>query len=183
MKFMSSSTLLALGMSLGAHAAEEPANVSSIAGIYSSAHTIKTADTTIETMGYVEIDRLGRISAYEFQSEGAGSTGSGCYVLARGTATNAGLQGRMLTPGISPMGDAAFQTIAGDGDLFGILADRSAGKDMRWFFHWGKPNSTVTIVGSHNVVNAAHQASYSISGPALTSPTPGQLRSMLCPTE
>ncbi|MBC8732185.1 TonB C-terminal domain-containing protein [Paraburkholderia sp. UCT2] len=51
---------------------------------------------------------------------------------------------------------------------------------MQWFFHWGRANSTVTINGSKNIVNSVKQSSYSISGPALASPTPAQLRSMLC---
>jgi hypothetical protein len=161
-------------------AGEKADDVSSVAGVYSSAHTITLDGAKFDTSGYVEIDRTGRISAFERQGEGPDSAGSGCYVPASGTATNAGLQGRMLTPGVSPMGAPVFQTLAGDSDVFGILAEPGANGNMRWFFHWGKPNSTATIVGSHNLVNASHQATYSISGPALTSPTPDQLQSMLC---
>jgi hypothetical protein len=51
---------------------------------------------------------------------------------------------------------------------------------MRWFFHWGRPNSTATIEGSHNVVTASNGATYAINGPALASPTPEELQGMRC---
>jgi TonB family protein len=158
-------------------------NVSSLAGVYSSAHPITIDGVKVPTNGYVEIDRNGQITAFEQDDEGPASAGSGCYRLAAGTATNAGLQGRILTPGVSPRGDSVYQTLAGDGDTFGILVEPGASGEMQWFFHWGRANSTVTINGSKNVVNSVQQSSYSISGPALASPTPAQLRSMLCHTD
>jgi hypothetical protein len=180
MKLILFSLFLGPGLIFHAHAGEMTNDVSSIAGIYSSAHTIKIDGAKIETSGFVEIDRAGRVSAYERQGEGPNSAGSGCYVLASGTATNAGLQGRILTPGVSPMGAPVYQTLAGDSDTFGILVEPNANRGMRWFFHWGKSGSTATIDGSRNVVNAAHQTNYSISGPALASPTPDTLQGMLC---
>lgn len=149
-------------------------------GVYSSAHPITINGVKVQTNGYIEIDHAGRITAFEQEGEGSTSIGSGCYLLAAGTATNAGLQGRILTLGVSPRGDTAYQTRAGDYDTFGILVEPAANGGMRWFFHWGGPNSTVTLNGSRNVANSSNRSSYSISGPALASPTPDQLRSMLC---
>ncbi|MDR6491493.1 energy transducer TonB [Paraburkholderia sp. 22099] len=171
---------LALGLAGYAQTGNCADNVSSLAGVYSSAHPITIDGAKVPTNGYIEIDQNGRITAFEQDDEGPASVGSGCYRLAAGTATNAGLQGRILTLGVSPRGDAVYQTLAGDGDTFGILVKPAASGDMQWFFHWGRANSTVTINGSKNVVNSLQQLSYSISGPALTSPTPAQLRGMLC---
>jgi hypothetical protein len=182
MKFrlVSFTSFLALWFAACAHAGDYPKDVSSVAGVYSSAHPVTIDGVKVQTSGYIEIDQAGHITAFEQEGEGPTSVGSGCYVVADGTATNAGLQERILTLGVSPLGDTAFQTRAGDYDTFGILIEPAANGGMRWFFHWGKPNSTVTIDGSRNVVNSSNQASYSISGPALASPTPDQLRSMLC---
>ncbi len=178
-RFASPSSLLALGLAACAHVGWA-SDVSALAGVYSSAHQVTINGVKLLTTGYIEINQTGSITAFEQEGEGPAAVGSGCYLLASGTATNAGLQGRTLMLGESPMGDAVYQTIAGDKDLFGILVEPAANGDMRWFFHWGKPNSTVTVIGSQNVVNASNQASYSINGPALSSPTPDQLRSMLC---
>ena len=178
-KFVSSTALLALGLAACARA-EQPNDVSSLAGVYSSAHSVTVNGARLQTNGYIEIDRAGHITAFEQGGEGETSAGSGCYVLANGTATNAGLQGRILTRGVSPVGEAAFQTRAGDDDTFGILLEPGANGQLRWFFHAGRPNSTVTVNGYRNVVNAANHASYSISGPALATPTPDELRGMLC---
>jgi TonB family protein len=155
-------------------------NVVSLAGVYSSAHPVTIDGVKMTTNGYVEIGLNGQITAFEQDDEGPASVGSGCYRLAAGTATNAGLQGRILTPGVSPRGDAVYQTLAGDSDTFGILVEHAASGGMQWFFHSGRANSTVTINGSKNIVNSVKQSSYSISGPALASPTPAELRSMLC---
>lgn len=174
---------LALGLAGYVQTGNCADNVSSLAGVYSSAHPIKINDVRVPTNGYIEIDQNGRITAFEQDGEGPTSVGSGCYRLAAGTATNAGLQERILTPGVSPRGDAVYQTLAGDGDTFGILVEPGASGDMQWFFHWARANSTVTINGSKNVVNSTKQLSYSISGPALASPTPEQLHNMLCHTD
>ncbi|PQV51959.1 hypothetical protein [Paraburkholderia sp. BL21I4N1] len=173
-------SLLALAVAGCAQTGSAPNSVSSLAGVYSSAHPITFKTGKLLTNGYVEIDHDGRITAFERKGEGPASIGSGCYVLAAGTATNAGLQGRTLTLGVSARGDTVYQTIAGDDDTFGILVKRNATEGMRWFFNWGKQNSTVTINGSHNVISSSNQSTYSITGPALTSPTPEQLRGMLC---
>ncbi|KQV49625.1 hypothetical protein [Massilia sp. Root335] len=170
--------MLALGTS--GRAAAQANDVSFVAGVYSSAHTITIGGAKVETSGYGDIDRSGRITAFEQQGEGPDAAGSGCYVLARGTATNAGLQGRHLTFGVSPTGAPVFQTLAGDSDIFGILVEPGAHGTMRWFFHWGRPNSTATIEGSHNVVTASNGATYAINGPALASPTPEELQGMRC---
>jgi hypothetical protein len=179
-RLASLTSFLVLWLAACAHVGGYPNDVSSVAGVYSSAHPIAIGGVKVQTNGYIEINQTGQITAFEQEGEGPTSVGSGCYVLADGTATNAGLQGRILTPGVSPLGDTAFQTRAGDYDTFGILVEPGANGDMRWFFHWGKPNSTVTVDGSRNVVNSSNRASYSISGPALASPTPDQLRRMLC---
>ena len=176
-------SLLALGFAGYAPTGNCANDVSSFAGVYSSAHTVTIDGVRTPTNGYIEIDHDGRITAFEQDGEGPTSVGSGCYRLAAGTATNAGLQERILTPGVSPRGDAVYQTIAGDADTFGILVEPAASGGMRWFFHFGGPNSTVTINGKMNVVNSTNQSSYSISGPALSSPTPERLRSMLCHTD
>src|SRR5471032_992355 len=147
-------------------------NVSSLAGVYSSAHPIKIDGVRVPTNGYIEIDQNGQITAFEQDGEGPASVGSGCYRLATGTATNAGLQERILTPGVSPRGDAVYQTLAGDGDTFGVLVAPGASGDMQWFFHSSRGNNTVTVNGTKNVINSTKQLSYSISGPALASPTP-----------
>jgi len=178
-RFVSLAVLLALGLVGYAHTGFAK-DVSSLAGVYSSAHPITVNGVKVQTNGYIEIDHTGRITAFEQQGEGPASIGSGCYLLAAGSATNAGLQGRILTLGVSPRGETAYQTLAGDYDTFGILAEPASSGSMRWFFHWGPKNSTVTINGSRNVVNSSNDASYSISGPALASPTPDQLRSMIC---
>ncbi|MFL9874019.1 energy transducer TonB [Paraburkholderia megapolitana] len=179
-RYISVISLLALGLAGYVPTGHCASDVSSFAGLYSSAHTVTINGVRTPTNGYIEIDRDGRIAAFEQDGEGPISVGSGCYRPAVGTATNAGLQGRILTPGVSPRGDAVYQTLAGDGDTFGILVEPAASGEMRWFFHSGRGNSTVTINGKKNVVNSENQSSYSISGPALASPTPEQLRNMLC---
>lgn len=158
-------------------------NVSSFAGVYSSAHFITMDGVRLPTNGYIEIDENGQITAFEQEGEGPASAGSGCYRLAVGSATNAGLQKRILVPGVSPQGDTVYQTLAGDGDTFGILAEPSANGNMQWFFHSSRGNNTVKINGTKNVVNSTQQLSYSISGPALASPTQDQLRNMVCHTD
>lgn len=178
-RFASRTLFLALGL-IGCARMGFAKDISSLAGVYSSAHPITINGVKVQTNGYIEIDHNGHITAFEQKGEGPASAGSGCYVLAAGSATNAGLQGRILTLGFSPRGDTAFQTRAGDYDTFGILVEPAANGGMQWFFHWGERNSTVTINGNRNVVNSSNQASYSISGPALASPTPDQLRSLLC---
>jgi TonB family protein len=178
-RFVPFASFLALGLAGCAHAALAD-DVSSLAGVYSSAHPVTVNGVKVQTNGYIEIDGTGRITAFEQEGEGPHSAGSGCYLLAIGTATNAGLQGRSLTIGVSPRGDTVYQTLAGDSDTFGILAEPASNAGMRWFFHSGPRNSTVTINGNSNVVNSTDGASYSISGPALASPTPDQLRSMIC---
>jgi len=165
-----------------AHPGGTVRNVSDLAGTYSSAHPITINGLRVSTNGYLTIDRAGRITAYEQEGEGPSSAGAGCYRLATGVATNAGLQGRVLAPGLTPKGDAIFQTQAGDFDTFGILAEPGGDGTMRWYFHAGVPNSTVLIVGMQNVVNSSNHASYSISGPPLTSPSADELRGMLCPS-
>ncbi|WP_167338355.1 hypothetical protein [Paraburkholderia oxyphila] len=155
-------------------------NVSSLAGVYSTAHPLTVDGVKVQTDGFIEIEPNGRITAFERDGEGPASVGNGCYRRASGTATNAGLQGRILTSGISPRGDGVYQTLAGNGDIFGILVEQGTNGGMRWFFHSGRANSTVTINGNKNVVNSTDKSSYSISGPALASPTPEQLHSMLC---
>lgn len=182
-KYISVISFLALGFAGYARPGNCANNVSSLAGVYSSAHPVTINGVRVTTNGYVEIDQSGRITSFEQDGEGQSSVGRGCYRLAAGTATNAGLQARILTPGVSPSGDAVYQTLAGDGDTFGILVEPATSGQMRWFFHWGSANSTVTINGSKNVVNSSKQSSYSISGPALASPTPEQLRNMLCQTD
>jgi TonB family protein len=172
--------LLALGLAGCAQTGTRADDVSSLAGVYSSAHPVTIDGVKASTNGYVEIDQHGRITALEQENEGPASVGSGCYRLAAGTATNAGLQGRMLARGVSPRGDAVYQTVTANGDTFGILVEPAANGTMRWFFHSGHANSTVTINGTRNVVNSARESSYSISGPALASPTSAELRSMLC---
>jgi TonB family protein len=172
--------VLALGLASYAPVGRCSSDIASLAGVYSSAHPVTIDGVRTLTHGYVEIDRDGRITAFEQDGEGPASVGSGCYRMADGTATNAGLQQRMLTPGVSPRGDTVYQTLAGDNDTFGILVEPGSGGAMQWFFHWGKANSTVTINGNRNVVNSLHGASYSISGPALATPNPEQLRNMLC---
>lgn len=181
--YLSILPLLALGLAAYAQTGICADNVSSLAGVYSTAHPVTINGVKVPTNGYIEIDPRGRITAFEQDGEGPTSVGSGCYRLATGTATNAGLQERILTPGVSPRGDAVYQTLAGDGDTFGILVEPGAKGDMQWFFHWGRANSTVTINGKKNVVNSVKQLSYSISGPALASPTPEQLHNMLCHTD
>lgn len=179
-KSISVYSFLALAIAGCASTGFHPADVSDLAGVYSSAHLVTVGGVKVLTNGYLEIDRAGHVTAFEQRGEGPTSTGSGCYVLAGGTATNAGLQGRILVPGVSPQGEPAFITRAGDDDSFGILARPAADGQMRWFFHWQKPNSTVTVAGIRNVVNAAGGATYSISWPAVASITPEQLRGMLC---
>jgi TonB family protein len=174
---------LALGLAGYAQTGDCANSVSSLAGVYSSAHPVTINGVRVPTNGYIEIAQNGQITAFEQDGEGPASVGRGCYRLAAGTATNAGLQERILTPGVSPRGDAVYQTLAGDGDTFGVLVNPSASGDLQWFFHWGHANSTVTVNGSKNVVNSTNQLSYSISGPALASPTPVQLRNMLCHTD
>jgi TonB family protein len=181
-RYISIILLLALGLRY-AQMGNCACNVSSLTGVYSSAHRITIDGVKVLTNGYIEIDQNGQITAFEQDNEGPASVGSGCYRLAAGTATNAGLQGRILTPGVSPRGDAVYQTLAGDGDIFGILVEPGPGGDMQWFFHWERANSTVTINGSKNVVNSVDQSSYSINGPALASPTAAQLHTMLCHTD
>lgn len=181
-RFVPLAPILALGLAGCAHTGFAN-DVSSLAGVYSSAHPVTINGVKLQTNGYVVIDRTGHITAFEQQGEGPASVGSGCYLPATGTATNAGLQGRLLTPGVSPRGDAVYQTLAGDYDTFGILAEQGSDGNVRWFFHSGPRNNTVTINGNRNVVNASNHTSYSISGPALSSPTPDQLRSMICHAE
>jgi TonB family protein len=176
-------SFLALGLAGCAQMATQADDVASLAGVYSSAHSVTIDGVKAWTNGYVEIDQRGRITALEQEDEGPSSAGSGCYRLAAGTATNAGLQGRMLKRGVSPRGDAVYQTVTANGDTFGILVEPAANGTMRWFFHSGHANSTVTINGTRNVVNSARESSYSISGPALASPTSAELRSMLCQAE
>jgi TonB family protein len=182
-RYFSILPFLALGLAGYAQTGNCANNVSSLAGVYSSAHPVTINGVKVPTNGYIEIDQSGQITAFEQDGEGPASVGSGCYRLATGTATNAGLQERILTPGVSPRGDAVYQTLAGDGDTFGILVAPGASGDMQWFFHWSHGNSTVTVNGTKNVVNSTKQLSYSISGPALASPTPEQLRNMLCHTD
>ncbi|WP_322012152.1 energy transducer TonB [Paraburkholderia sp. J12] len=172
--------VLALGLASYAPVGHCSSDIASLAGVYSSAHPVTIDGVRTLTHGYVEIDRDGRITAFEQDGEGPGSIGSGCYRMADGTATNAGLQQRILTPGVSPRGDAVYQTLAGESDTFGILVKPGTNGAMQWFFHWGAANSTVTINGNTNVVSSQQGASYSISGPALATPTPEQLRGMLC---
>jgi hypothetical protein len=172
---------LALGLTGVAHGQDGPDSVSSLAGIYSSAHPVKVNGLTESTFGYVEIDSDGRITAYEQKDEGPDSIGSGCYTLASGTATNAGLQSRTLTLGTTPQGAAAYVTQAGDSDTFGILAAPAANGNRVWYFHSGRTDKSVTVIGAHNVVNADYRASYSISFPALAHPTLDELRDKLCP--
>jgi hypothetical protein len=172
---------LAFGLAGSAHAFDEPDSVSSLAGIYSSSHPVKVNGLPESTFGYIEIDTEGRITAYEQQGEGPDSIGSGCYVLASGTATNAGLQSRTLTQGMTPQGAAAYVTTAGDNDIFAILATPAASGSRVWYFHNTRTDKSVTINGTHNVVNTNYRASYSISFPALAHPTHDELRDKLCP--
>jgi hypothetical protein len=175
------SVCLALGLTGVAHGLDDPDSVSSLAGIYSSAHTVKVNGLKESTFGYIEIDSDGRITAYEQKDEGPDSIGSGCYMLASGTATNAGLQSRTLTLGTTLQGAAAYVTQAGDSDTFAILAAPAASGNRVWYFHNGRNNTTLTINGTNNVVSADYRASYSISFPALAHPTHDELLDKLCP--
>jgi TonB family protein len=179
-RYLSAIPLLTLWLAGCAHPGDYANSVSSLAGVYSSAHPIEINGVRTLTNGYIEIDRDGRMSAFEQDAEGADSDGGTCFRLAVGTETNAGLQSRILTRGVSPRGDPVYQTRAGDNDTFGILIEPAASGNIQWFFHSGSKNSTVTVNGSRNVVNSTKQSSYSISGPALATPTPAQLRDMLC---
>jgi hypothetical protein len=174
-------TCFALGLTGVAHGLDDPEGVSSLAGIYSSAHTVKVNGLRESTFGYVEIDGDGRITAYEQKDEGPDSIGSGCYTLASGTATNAGLQSRTLTLGTTLQGAPAYVTQAGDNDTFAILVAPAASGNRVWYFHSGRTDKTITISGTNNVVNADYQASYSISFPALAHPTHDELQDKLCP--
>jgi TonB family protein len=171
---------LALALAGCAQTGSAANDISPLAGVYSTAHPVTVNGVKLQTNGYMEIDRNGLITAFEQDGEGPASVGGGCLKFAAGTATNAGLQERMLAPGVSPRGDAVYQTLTADGDTFGILAKPSPSGNLKWFFHWARANNTVTIDGSRNVVNSGNRSSYSISGPALASPTPEQLRTMLC---
>ena len=172
---------LALGLTGVAHGLDDPDSVSSLAGIYSSAHTVKINGLPESTFGYIEIDGDGRITAYEQTDEGPISIGTGCYMLASGTATNAGLQSRTLTLGTTLQGAAAYVTQAGDSDTFAILAAPAANGSKVWYFHNGRNDKSITINGTNNVVNADYRTSYSISFPALAHPTHNELRDKLCP--
>ena len=172
---------LALGLTGVAHGLDDPESVSSLAGIYSSAHTVKINGLPESTFGYIEIDSDGRIAAYEQTDEGPASIGSGCYVLASGTATNAGLQSRTLSSGLTLQGAAAYVTPAGDNDTFAILAAPAASGNRVWYFHSARNDKSITVNGANNVVNADYRASYSISFPALAHPTHNELRDKLCP--
>jgi hypothetical protein len=172
---------LALGLTGAAHGFDDPDGVSSLAGIYSSAHTVKVNGLKESTFGYIEIDSDGRITAYEQKGEGPDSIGSGCYMLASGTATNAGLQSRTLTSGTTLQGAAAYVTVAGDNDTFAILAKPGASGYRAWYFHNARNNTTVTVGGTNTLVNSDYQASYSISFPVLAHPTHDELRDKLCP--
>lgn len=172
---------LALGLTGVAHGLDDPDSISSLAGIYSSAHTVKVNSLPDPTFGYIEIDSDGRITAYEQTGEGPDSIGSGCYMLASGTATNAGLQSRTLKLGITLQGAAAYVTQAGDNDTFAILAAPAASGNRVWYFHSGRNDKSITVNGTNNLVNADYRASYSISFPALAHPTHNELRDKLCP--
>jgi hypothetical protein len=172
---------LALGQIGVAHGIDAPDSVSSLAGIYSSSHIVRVNGLPESTFGYIEIDGDGRIAAYEQTDEGPDSIGSGCYMLASGTATNAGLQSRTLTLGTTLQGAAAYMTQAGDNDMFAILAAPAASGNRVWYFHGKRNNNSITVIGTHNVVNADYRASYSISFPALAHPTHNELSDKLCP--
>jgi hypothetical protein len=174
------SACLALGLTGAACGQDHPDSVSSLAGIYSSAHTVNVNGLKESTFGYVEIDSDGRITAYEQKDEGPDSIGNGCYMLASGIATNAGLQSRTLTLGTTLQGAAAYVTQAGDNDTFAILATPAVNGYRTWYFHNGRTDSSVTIKGTNNLVNADYQASYSISFPALAHPTHDELLDKLC---
>lgn len=174
---------LTLGLVGSAHAFDDAEGVASLAGIYSSAHYVTVNGIRETTYGYIEIDSSGQVTAYEQTGEGPDSIGSGCYQLASGTATNAGLQSHTLTSGVTLQGDAAYLTTVGDSDTFGILATPSASGGRRWYFHSGRNNKTVTIIGTNNVVNSDYRASYSISFPALAHPTHDELLDKVCPAQ
>lgn len=176
-----SGAFLAVGLTGVAYGFDDPDSVSSLAGIYSSAHTVKVNGLKESTFGYIEIDSDGRITAYEQKDEGPDSIGSGCYMLASGTATNAGLQSRTLTLGTTLQGVAAYVTQAGDNDTFAILAKPGASGYRVWYFHNARNNTTITVGGTNTVVNSDYRASYSISFPALAHPTHDELRDKLCP--
>jgi hypothetical protein len=177
------SASLAIGLTGVAHGFDESGGVASLAGIYSSSHPVKVNGITESTYGYVEIDSEGRITAYEQKDEGPDSIGSGCYVLASGTATNAGLQSRTLTLGTTPQGAAAYVTSAGDNDTFAILATPAPSGNRVWYFHSGRNDKSVTVSGANNVINADYRASYSITFPALAHPTHDELQDKLCPEQ
>jgi hypothetical protein len=117
-RYISVISFLALGLVGYAPSGNCADNVSSWAGVYSSAHSITIGGVKVPTNGHIEVDQNGRIAAFEQDGEGPASAGSGCYKSATGMATNAGLQGRILTPGVSPRGDVVYQTLAGDSDNF-----------------------------------------------------------------
>ena len=58
---------LALGLTGVAHGLDDPDSISSLAGIYSSAHTVKVNSLPDPTFGYIEIDKLERTVDIENQ--------------------------------------------------------------------------------------------------------------------
>jgi len=150
-----------------------------VAGLYSSAHPVTLNGSKVEQDGYVDILPNGSIVAYAYTNGGSSALNLGCYRPATYPDANSGLQGRVLSLGKAPSGEEAYLAVIGD-DTFGILVKPDNAGHMRWFFHWGQNNSTVTVDGSKNVVQAAEGRSYSISGPKLTSPTIAQLQASMC---
>lgn len=151
-----------------------------MAGLYSSAHPATLNGSKIEQDGYVNILPNGSMIAYAYRNGGSSLLNLGCYQPATYPDANSGLQGHVLSFGKAPSGEAAYLARIGD-DTFGILVQPDDAGNMRWFFHWGQNNSTVTIDGTKNVVRASQGLSYSISGPKLTSPTNAQLQARMCP--
>ena len=147
----------------------------SISGLFSAAHQISNVDGDIMVKDFVNIDRSGKMTVY---LQGMNHAGQECYVLASGSETNASLQGRVLAPGKSPLGDPDYEIKIGD-DIFGILKQRDTKGGLQWFFYIKKFNKTYKVTGAGNAVQFLGQF-YALNGKVLESPTLDQLQAKQC---